>query len=212
MSTRYTVQQGDHVTRLAERFGFRDYSTIWMDSNNDDLRAQRPDPNVLYPGDVLYIPDKQDRAEDRPTDQSHVFVVKRTKIKLRIKLRDFDHLPLAGCNCELTVDGVPYAVTSDDDGLIQQEIPKPAHEAGLKLTDLGLEYPVKIGDLDPVETDTGWQQRLINMGYYWGGLDDAPDDERMGYALEEFQCDHDLKTTGEADDATLAKIKEIYGS
>jgi N-acetylmuramoyl-L-alanine amidase len=208
----YTIKQGDHVARLAEQYGFRDYKTVWMDPGNADLRAQRPDPNVLYPGDILYIPDKQSRDEQRPTDHTHFFVVKKSTIKLRIKIRDFDNLPIAAADCRLEIDGTNYPLTTDGDGLIEQEIPKASVGGTLTLPDLDYEVRVTLGTLDPVDENTGWQQRLINLGYYWGPLGDAPNDVFTDYALQEFQCDYKLPITGQANDATRAKLKDVYGS
>lgn len=74
MPTMYTVKQGDYLSAIADQFGFADYTTIWNDPNNADLKSQRQNPNVLYPGDQLYIPDKTQGSYQKPTDQKHVFV------------------------------------------------------------------------------------------------------------------------------------------
>jgi len=48
-----TIEQGDHLPRIADENGFSDWHTIWDDPNNASLRAQRQDPGVLAPGDRL---------------------------------------------------------------------------------------------------------------------------------------------------------------
>ena len=58
MAGNYTVKQGDHLSSIANAFKFSTYQTIWDHPHNAALKAQRVNPNVLYPGDVLYIPDK----------------------------------------------------------------------------------------------------------------------------------------------------------
>jgi hypothetical protein len=70
--------------------------------------------------------------------------------------------------------------------------------------------PVKIGHLDPLDEETGWKARLINLGYYEGCLAD-PDGTRFQYAIEEFQCDQDVKVSGKLDDSTKAKLKQVHG-
>src|SRR4030095_14342956 len=55
----YTVKQGDHVAGIAFRFGLSDFRTIWDHPNNTELKNKRQNPNVLFPGDVLYVPDRE---------------------------------------------------------------------------------------------------------------------------------------------------------
>ena len=93
------------MSGIAAQYGFRDYKLSWDDPNNADLKKQRDDPHVLNPGDVVYIPDKGKRVENRPTGKTHVFQVSDKKLMLRIALHDFDNLPMEGVECELEVDG-----------------------------------------------------------------------------------------------------------
>jgi hypothetical protein len=52
----WVTKQGDFILHLANTFGF-DADTVWQDPSNAQLRAIRPNPNLLAPGDVLSIPD-----------------------------------------------------------------------------------------------------------------------------------------------------------
>jgi hypothetical protein len=210
MAQTYTIQPGDHASRLADQFGFADFQTIWSDPQNSGLRAKRADPHVLMPGDKLYIPDKQQKTVDRPTGKLHTFVVKRKQLLLKLTVLDFDDQPVAKNDCELEIDGKIFKLQTDAQGRIQQPISRSAVGGKLKIIDLDYEFPVKIGHLDPVEEDTGWRARLINLGYHLGAVD-SPDDPQLKYALEEFQCDHKLKVTGELDSATRAKLKGMHG-
>jgi hypothetical protein len=208
----YTIKQGDHLARVAKELGFRHYDTIWKHGENAKLREQRPDPNVLYPGDVLFIPDKKDKDESRPTAKQHRFRVKISKIKLRIVIRDFDNLPLANTECKLQVEGADYPLTTDGNGQIEVMIPESAENGSISVPDLDFQLPLHIGHLDPVEMETGWKARLINLGYYWGSVDDGHLEERLGFALEEFQCDYQIPITGKPDGTTRDKLKSVYGS
>jgi hypothetical protein len=210
MAQSYKVQHGDHASRLAEQFGFADFRTIWNDPQNAELRAKRSDPHVLMPGDTLHIPDKQQKTVDRPTGKLHRFVVKRQKLLLKLTILDFDDEPVAKKDCELEIDGKIFKLQTDAKGRIEQPIPRTAIGGKLRIPDLDYELPVKIGHLDPVEEDTGWRARLINLGYYAGALD-SQDDRQVKYAIEEFQCDHRLKATGVLDAATRAKLKGMHG-
>ena len=65
-----------------------------------------------------------------------------------------------------------------------------------------------IGHLDPVDTDSGLQQRLSNLGYWPTGEDSTA---ALPYCLRAFQEDHDLEITGEANRPTYDKLKEVHG-
>jgi hypothetical protein len=213
MGQSYTVQQGDHIFGITRQFGFWDYRTIWNDGQNAQLRKQRPNPHVLYPGDVVYIPDKKQKTQSIATGKVHRFELRAKPLKLRLTLRDFDNQPIPGMPCELHIEDQVFNLTSNGDGLIEHEVPVTAQSGVLKVPDLDLELPVKIGHLDPHDEDSGWQGRLINLGYHQGPLPQADvADPTFRYALEEFQCDYKLKVTGEPDAPTKAKLKEIHGS
>jgi hypothetical protein len=49
----HTVRQGEHVSGIAQKYGFTDYSAIWNDPNNAALQSQRQNNNVLNPGDQV---------------------------------------------------------------------------------------------------------------------------------------------------------------
>jgi hypothetical protein len=91
----YVVQQGDHLPSIADQFGFFTYETIWNHPQNADLKKRRGNPNVLLPGDQLFIPDKEIKSYSKPTNQRHTFQVKTTPLKLRIKLDRLYSNPVA---------------------------------------------------------------------------------------------------------------------
>ena len=206
----HTVVQGEYAARIAQMYGFLDFNLIWNDPQNADLRRKRGNPHVLNPGDRLFIPEKQLKTESVRTTAVHVFKVKAPKLMLRLVVRDFDNEPVANAACELEIDGTKYSLRTDAQGRIQQAIPATAEGGTLRVPQLELEVPVKIGYLDPADEETGWKQRLINLGYHAKGLNDA-DERALRHAVEEFQCDHGLKVTGRPDAATMAALKEKHG-
>jgi len=74
MGTLHTVVQGEHISHIARRYGFTSFKPIWHAGENAALREKRKTPDVLFPGDQVFIPDKGIREEPRPTDQRHRFV------------------------------------------------------------------------------------------------------------------------------------------
>ena len=129
----YTVKQGDSLSKIAKNHGFQDYRTLWDHPRNADLKKKRKNPNVLFPGDILHIPEKQSKEISGGTGQRHRFKVKEKTPKLRIVLKDVNHRPLANLDCELRVGDKAFALTTDSAGRIEQEIPPEAEEGKLVL-------------------------------------------------------------------------------
>jgi N-acetylmuramoyl-L-alanine amidase len=220
MAGHYVVKQGDHLSGIAEQNGFTDYKIIWNHPENADLREKRKNPNVLFPGDRLFIPDKEIQEFSRSTDQLHVFVLKTTPLKLRIKLHRFYSKPIANTPCDLLISGDLLHLTSDATGIVEQTISKTVQDATLRvhqqITVKGrsvpddFDIPIKIGHLNPERELSGQVARLSNLGYYRSEL--VPiDDAEFVSAVEEFQCDHGLAVDGDCGPATQAKLKEVHG-
>ena len=57
MSTAYRVQRGDTLTKIAKGFGFISWGAIYHHTDNAMYRRFRPDPNKIFPGDVIQIPE-----------------------------------------------------------------------------------------------------------------------------------------------------------
>ena len=68
MAEDYTVKEGDCIASLAYDRGLL-WQTVWNHPLNALLKTQRQDPNVLKPGDIVHLPDKQLKTVDKPTDQ-----------------------------------------------------------------------------------------------------------------------------------------------
>ncbi len=220
MACNYTVQQGDYVSSIADQFGFSDYKRIWNHPENADLKRKRQNPNVLLPGDQLFIPDKEATSYSKPTGQSHEFQVTTTPLKLRIKLDRFYSSPISSAPCELRMGGNLVKATSDANGIVEVIIPKSVHDAILtvhyKITAKGqslpadVEVPIKIGHLNPESELSGQVARLSNLGYYRGDPDILDDPEFVS-AVEEFQSDHGLTVDGDCGPRTQAKLRDVHG-
>ena len=57
MSRCYTVVRHDNLTVIARRFGLRGWRAIYDHPWNAAFRRRRPNPDLIHPGDILYIPD-----------------------------------------------------------------------------------------------------------------------------------------------------------
>ena len=221
MAAIHTVTQGEHLSGIAHAYGFSDYRAIWNHPDNAALKQMRQNPNVLYPGDQVIIPDKNAREYGRPTDQKHSFILKTTPLTLQLKLGRIYDKPIASTPCELFLGLERVALTSDSQGKIVQEIAPTLAGARLVIKDqvtakgrqvpFETELTLKIGYLDPVDEPSGQIARLSNLGYYRSSLDEA-DAAEFQSAVEEFQCENGLNPPdGICGPITQAKLKQVHG-
>jgi hypothetical protein len=180
----HTVVQGEYLSGIAKQYGFSSYKAIWDHAQNAALKKQRQNPNVIYPGDQVFIPDKRKKQEVRSTGQTHRFVLKAEKLKLRLVVEDLYEKPLDNARCELRIENEVYQLKTDGKGKIEQDIPPGVRSAVLTVKDPRtpineIVIPIKIGHMDPVDTESGQKARLNNLGYFAGPLEDekvpAPD-------------------------------------
>ena len=217
MGTFYRVQQGDCLSSIAERWGFSDYNTIYRDSGNDAFRQKRPNPNIIYPGDVLFIPDRRSQEFARPTDQLHRFVLKRSKVLLRLCLKDDLHQPYQNKRYHLRVGGHHYHGSTNESGMLEQRIPANATEGEVTIfttdddpSDLGYTFTLNLGHLDPVDETSGVDARLTNLGFAPEVENHQLSNEERVQALKAFQDRFGLEVTGQADEATRQKLRELH--
>jgi N-acetylmuramoyl-L-alanine amidase len=211
----HTVEQGEHLSKIAKDNGFTDFRTIWDHPQNAELKKLRQNPNVLAPGDEIFIPDKGEKSESGATEKRHTFLLNKQPLKLRLVLEDIYEKPISGAQCALLVGDQTFQLTTDSKGKLEQEIPLDATEGVLTIrgdqTPFSNEvFPIKIGHLDPVDQVSGQVARLNNLGYFAGSLDGS-DTDAFKSAVEEFQCDHSLKVDGDCGTKTQAKLKEVHG-
>jgi len=220
MAGMYTVVAGDHISRLAEQFGFAKYETIWNHPQNADLKALRKNPNILNPGDQVYIPDADVKTLDRPADVKHSFTKPAETLKLRLVLNRMYNKPYAIVPCTLSVGSVQTDLTTDGNAQIEQTIKRLDSAGSVKLNDqitvsggaatIQREVDFQIGFLTPLTEVSGQIGRLANLGYYRGPAS-PPDLDEFKSAVEEFQCENSLSVDGICGPLTQAKLKSVYG-
>jgi hypothetical protein len=187
----YVIEQGDYLARLAFRFGF-DADDVWNDAKNAELKARR-DPNILAPGDVLYIPETS-RVTGAPlaVGGENSFLCDAPEARVEIRLIDEKGAPHAGKRCVVAGIGEPRTETSDGDGILRFSVPVTLRAVTVTVED-GYSFEASIGCLDPHDEPSGREMRLRNLGF-------LPDDDvmrpeedretRLAGALAAFQRAH----------------------
>ncbi|WP_437599802.1 peptidoglycan-binding domain-containing protein [Sorangium sp. So ce590] len=195
------------MVSLSERHGLF-VETIWNHPENAELKRKRKDMNVLAPGDVLFIPDKRLKEEQAATGRRHVY--RRKGVPALFRLQVFDgQEPRKRQRYKLTVDGRSSEGTTDDKGILIEFVATGASRGELVIGPDELRVQIDFGHMDPIDTLSGTQKRLANLGYDCGGTDGRPS-EATEAAIRAFQRRFRLPETGEPDEATLRKLEEVH--
>lgn len=206
----YTVRQGDYMAKIARMSGLTDWRAVWERPENEGLRALRRSPNILLPGDRVFIPDANTAQDHIDSDQRHSFRRKDTSIVFRTTVYDEDRRPRAGVAYTLRAGMTAVEGNADENGVVLEEI-----RPGTEYIDLDIDgeaVRILIGALDPIEDVSGIQARLANLGYDCGPVDGIAG-PRTRTAVMAFQSDcEDLVVDGICGPRTRAKLQETYGS
>lgn len=205
----HTVQQGECVNSIAAAHGFC-WETLWKAAQNLELRQERANPNHLLPGDELVIPDRRIGGKAASTEQKHRFRSKVATAVLRLRLLE-NGVPRRREAWTAEFDGRSQRGTTGTDGEVEIRITPRTPAVTLRL-DSGVEYHLALRELDPIDTISGVQGRLNNLGYECGP-EDGNESPLLTEAIRQFQADRELlDVNGTIDDNTRAELKEAYGS
>ena len=209
----HRVEDGECLTTIAARYGFQDPRALHDHPENAALKARRPDPNILHPGDEIVIPDKQEKSVECQTGAVHRFRIKLPRKRLRLRLQDLHGEPMAYAHYTLTLGAEVVEGDADGDGVLEESVPVDATSARIAVGENT--WNLRIGALNPIEETSddgisGVQARLRNLG-----VDPGPIDGELGPRTREaicvFEALHGLEITGECGEATIRKLREIHG-
>ncbi|WP_437547270.1 peptidoglycan-binding protein [Sorangium sp. So ce367] len=212
----YVVRQGDYLTQIAHRRGFS-AEEVWNCPANKELRRRRANPDILQPGDVLYLPDGPEGCDPMPLEigGENRFAATTPTVEVRLVLRRVDGTAFA--NKPFRVQGAgmpPLDGTTGGDGLALFCVPVQVREVDLSLDDGSLRCRVRVGHMDPADEPSGIAKRLSHLGYLARvDLGEAePAARALGEALKAFQRAKGLPETGSVDDATRDALVQVHGS
>lgn len=220
----YTFRLGDTLDAVAARAGLA-MSRVWEHPGNAKLRQDRKEPDLLFPRDVVVLPDVEVKELQRGTGAAHRFQVTIPRTPLQLFLLA-DGLPCKAAICTVVGEaGVPPA-TADDDGKVTLERPTALVRFDLEVrlqadppltqdnagSTLGLpartrRIPVQVGRL--ANEVAVLQARLTNLGFHCAV--DGVFGRSTRSALNRFQKAFGLQRTETPDDQrTLAKLAELH--
>ncbi len=213
--TKHKVKQGDCLSSLAKQYGFHDPSIIYSHAKNSALKTKRKNLHVLKKGDVVQLPDKENKKKSIADGEKHTFVAKGLITEFKLLIEDFDGTPLGGKKYLLNIQDILHEGTTTGAGLVENKIDASATKGKLTVwldseKTQSIMWPLNIGFLDPHEENSGVQARLNNLGYDCGEVDgDIGDKAKL--AIKAFKTRNGLNKDDVVDDITKNKIKEVYG-
>ena len=212
----HIVQEGEWLTSIAHAYGFPRAQDIYDYEQNEAFRKLRPDSDVIFPGDELWIPPCPYEAEiELPSSggkKSYKITAERPELEtIDVVLRDADGEPLSNEPYVLRISGYVKEGSTDGDGRVLEEFDPSILAFGRYEISIGdAVIPLEIGHLDPVETTKGLQARLSNLGYDCGPVDGMCGASTRA-ATRRFQRDNGLVCDGVAGPVTRKKLSELHG-
>lgn len=162
----YVVKQGDFLLQLAYEFGF-DADGVWNDPSNDEIRKARSEPNILFPGDLLHIPQaNKPPVHSLETGQTNSFVAPAAPtVTITQKFVDPDKDSYVSKAFTVQELDQLTGLSTDEDGTATFPAPLTLDVATIVFTESGETWKLLIGHMDPIETRSGIFKRLQNLGY-----------------------------------------------
>jgi len=202
----HEVVQGETIATIGFSYGCLP-DTLWNSPANKDLKDKRKKPDVLYPGDKVVVPAKQKKTESVEPGKLYKVSCKGVSEMLRVRFLAGDDKPRKD---------TPYLITLVDDEGVEDRTGKTNGEGFLEEAILPMVkqaeitvgsgdeqefYAYNLGNLDPIDTLSGFQERLNNMGYFCGNeLELGPVTRR---AVRNFLTDNKLKVPENLKDLPL---------
>jgi len=192
----HKVIQGECLISIAQKYGIANWRTIYDAPENEAFKKQRKDPNMICPGDNIFIPGLTGSKQPANLNKKTTYVLKKAKGFLSICLVDSKSKPLPDIPYDVSFykseqdkKGEPLQVIAgektDADGYVEQKMPKAAkfavitYSPYLKRPSLKQKMGLKLGELDDPSTQLGMRSRLNHFGFYSGDGKMKQQDQEM---------------------------------
>lgn len=142
---------------------------------------------------------------------------KKSEMKqVSLSFKDKAGEPIVKKHYRSAAGGVIAEGETGSDGGIKVDVPADAKIVQIRIwtgdypEGATQDYAIRLEEtLPPIDTTRGVKQRLHNLGFYDGAMDD--DQSALPDVLRRFQKDHALETTGALDDPTKAELEKVHG-
>ena len=206
----HTVKPGEGIAKIALSYGLLP-DTVWNHAKNSALKERRKNPEILMPGDIVHIPDKQVKQVEAALDRRHRFQKKGVSAEFQLRIMN-GSAPRAGEPYLIEIDNErTISGQTDADGWIRTFL-TPRAQSGKLILQGGAEvYLLQFGHVDPIDTVSGAKSRLRNLGFYDGPVDGRASDE-LTAAVKAFQLHSGITQSGQMDKQTQAALEDAHGS
>ncbi|MBK8258037.1 MAG: peptidoglycan-binding protein [Polyangiaceae bacterium] len=206
----HVAKDGDHIHGIAAAAGFRRVSTVWNAPENANLRALRPNPDTLLPGDRVTVPDFTSQTDEGATEKRHRFVALTQRTAVRLRWLRFGHTADAQLQSAFEPTKTP---TPPADGAGDVTVKIDATTSQISVSTPRGDTTLQVGFLHPFDTESGWLARLHNLGYLASSaiVQTQIDAIELASAIEEFQCDHGLTVDGQVQSTFLSALRDAHG-
>jgi N-acetylmuramoyl-L-alanine amidase len=218
MVIQYTVQPGDCLSSLASKFGLSSWKTIHDHPQNADLRSNRHNPNVLFPGETVFIPaGSKTKQETAVVDKRHRFQIERLPTFISLRLRNIVSGDLPPADYTFTVGSASASGPVTAETVITLKIDPQETTGRLTVTPhdpahgfARIDMTLNLGQLDPPDTTSGVQARLTNLGFHCGPVNGQLNADTR-HAIREFQLLHKMTVDGQITPALQEALRAHHG-
>lgn len=221
-SRTHIVRPGECISKVAHRYGIKDWKTLWNDPKNSGLKKRRKNPHVLRPGDKIIVATKLYEIA-RATDAKHKIEVSRGEKRVRVHLRGLGARPFKDLEYDYSykigeaVIEKPGSGPTDANGKLEETIPITVRTIEVRLRKSKIRFSFDVSSLEPARDDDtqevvvpGAQRRLHALGYVGDG--EAGSNEGADGALALFQrlALNRSAPTGTPDQETLSALENAH--
>lgn len=210
----YVIQPGDTLLTIA-LWHEVEPERIWEHEKNAELKSRR-DPEILAPGEVLYIPPPEPPTLQVSPQATNRFRARVPKVQVHLAFAA-ETGPLASEPYVVLGLAEPLEGRLDDAGEVTLEVPATTRRLTLTFPERDIEHDIAIGHLDPVDRPSGLRARLLHRSFLPIGQDSPdpyvfPTRESLETTLRAFQRAYGLEPTGMLDPQTAKALTDAHGS
>ena len=214
----HTVAQGDTLSKLARAAGLENIHVIYDAPQNAEFKKLRPNPNLIYPGDQVVIPQRSAKTTELPSGQMHALEAPLAPPDtLELTLKNESGKILRNRALTLILGNQEHRLTTSATGNIKLTLEDGMPDSGeMQIYDeqgqnIQNTITLQFGHLDPVTALSGVQARCNALGFDCGTVD-GQNGPKTRAGIKAFQQAHGLQVDGIPGPKTQAKLTDVYGS